>query len=242
MPLKEKLFAILRSPDFEQQMEAWDECPPSKIVSGLLAALYSGDEEIKWHAVTALGILTARVAQTDLESARNTLRRLIWSLNEGSGGIGWGSPEAIGEILARQPSLAREYAAILVSYIRPGENFLEFRPLQRGALWAVGRLAGADSALVASLGAGGLLHGYLHSPDPLVKGHALWAGARVGFEGNPAGVEALLGEESEIRIYEDRKFRSVTIGELAREALEGVRESRPERDDIGPADPIPGNT
>ncbi len=220
MILKEKLYAILKSPDFEAQLEAWNEFPTSRTLSRLLSALCSMDEVLKWHAVTAVGMVTARLAQTDLEPARNILRRLIWSLNDESGGIGWGSPEAMGEILARQPALAREYAAILISYVQPGENFLQFGPLQRGALWGVGRLAGAHPALPASLRAGRYLEAYLDSPDPMVKGHALWAGARVRIEGNLAGIEALLEEESAIRIYEDQKFRSVTIGELARRALE----------------------
>ena len=89
---------------------------------------------------------------------------------------------------------------------------------ERCGPWGAWR--GPTPALPASLRAGRYLQAYLDSPDPMVKGHALWAGARVKIEGNPAGIEALLEEESAITIYEDQKFKSVTIGELARRALD----------------------
>jgi len=40
------------------------------------------------------------------------MRRLMWNLNDESGGIGWGNPEAMGEILACHEALANEYAPI----------------------------------------------------------------------------------------------------------------------------------
>jgi len=36
----------------------------------------------------------------------------MWSLNDESGGIGWGAPEAMGAIMARHTGLADEYANI----------------------------------------------------------------------------------------------------------------------------------
>jgi len=58
-----------------------------------------------------------------MESARVIMRRLMWSLNDESGGIGWGAPEAMGEIMARHEQLTKEYSAILGSYIREDGKF-----------------------------------------------------------------------------------------------------------------------
>ncbi len=75
----------------------------------------------------------ANFAEEDMESARVIMRRLMWSLNDESGGIGWGSPEAMGEIIASHDGLAKEYAHVLISYVWEEGNFLEYEPLQRGA-------------------------------------------------------------------------------------------------------------
>jgi len=88
------------------------------MVNSLLPLLCSGDKRIKWRTVTALGVVVAGIAVKDMESARKVLRRLIWNLNEDSGGMGWGAPEAIGEIMVSHEELAAEFTPLLVSYIR----------------------------------------------------------------------------------------------------------------------------
>jgi hypothetical protein len=218
--VKEKIFAILKSPRWEDKSSYLENFSASKVLSFLPSLLCSEDEETKWRAVTVTGILVADLAQRDLEGARNILRRMIWLLNEGSGGIGWGAPEAMGEILARDETLAREFAPILVSYTQPGGNFLEFEWLQRGALWAIGRLAEANPKLLYSLQAHEYLLPYLASPDPLVRGHALWALDRMGIQERLPQAESLLQDETEIRIYQEQAFSSVRICELAKRVLE----------------------
>ncbi|NQU05806.1 MAG: HEAT repeat domain-containing protein [Calditrichaeota bacterium] len=76
------------------------------------------------------------------------MRRQIWNLTEESGGCPLGSPELMAEAMAKHRGLADEYADILVSYIIPEGNFLEFIPLQRGAVWGIGRLAEVYPELV----------------------------------------------------------------------------------------------
>jgi HEAT repeat protein len=218
--IRERIFAILKSPRWKEKSEYLRNFSASQVLSHLLSFLCSEDEEMKWRAVTATGILVADLAQRDLERARNILRRMIWLLNDESGGIGWGVPEAMGEILGRNETLTREFAPILVSYIQPGGNFLEFELLQRGALWAIGRLAEANPQLLHALHAGEYLGPYLASSDPSVRGHALWALGRMGIQGSLPKAESLLRDETEIAIYQGQGFRSVRIRDLAKEALE----------------------
>jgi len=91
----------------------------------------------------------------------------MWNLNDESGGIGWGSPEALGEIMARNGKLASEYAFLLISYINPDGNFIEHEMLQRGVLWGVGRLAGERPHLMRD--ALPFLPAYLKSADPTLR-------------------------------------------------------------------------
>ena len=82
------------------------------------------DPDRRWRAIRALGwTVTARMYDREPEQARQVVRQLIWNLNEESGGIGWGMPEAFGEILAQQVDLAREYACLLACYLVEDESF-----------------------------------------------------------------------------------------------------------------------
>jgi hypothetical protein len=146
--LKKILPALLKNEEFEKSLEEICLIPARRVVNPLFSFFYNTDELVKWRAVAAMGVVVARLAHEDLESARIVMRRLMWNLNDESGGIGWGSPEAMGEIMARHDKLAKEYAFILVSYINETGNFLEHEMLQRGVLWGLGRLAHARPELV----------------------------------------------------------------------------------------------
>ena len=144
---KARIGQLLGQDDFENALETIRRMPGRQAVNPLFSFLYSGEEEIRWRAVTAMGAVVGHLADTAMESARVVMRRFMWNLNDESGGIGWGSPEAMGEITAGHAGLADEFACILISYIDPQGNFLEHELLQRGSLWGVGRLAHARPLL-----------------------------------------------------------------------------------------------
>jgi len=67
-----------------------------------------------------------------MEAARIVMRRYIWSLNDESGGIGWGAPEAMAVGIYHHDGLCDEYLHMLISYMLPDGplehqdgNFLE---------------------------------------------------------------------------------------------------------------------
>ena len=97
------------------------------------------------------------------------MRRLMWMLNDESGGIGWGAPEAMAEAMACHPRLAEEYVRILLSYIREDGNFLEYEPLRRGALWGIGRLARVYPEMLIELDAARYIRPYPEPDDPLSR-------------------------------------------------------------------------
>ena len=166
--LKRKILELLNEDELEKSLETVCLMPARQAVNPLFSFLYHKDELIKWRAVTAMGTVVACLAHADIESARIVMRRLLWNLNDESGGIGWGSPEAMGEIMARHGGLAKEYAGILVSFINEAGNYLEHEILQRGVLWGLGRLAHERPELVIFIHfytpkirtSGGLQHGW----------------------------------------------------------------------------------
>ena len=146
--LKKKVRQLLFEDNFEKQIEEIKGVSARQVVNPLFSFLCSNDELLKARAVTAMGIVVSRLADHEMESARIVMRRLMWSLNDESGGIGWGAPEAMGEIMARHNKLADEYHKILISYSTPGANFIEHESLQEGVFWGIARLAQARPDLV----------------------------------------------------------------------------------------------
>ncbi len=191
---KRKVIDLLKADDFAGVLETFRSCPARRVINPLFSCLCSTEPEIKWRAITALGVVVANLAQDDMESARVVMRRMIWNLNDESGGIGWGVPETMGEVMARHKGLAREYVNILVSYIREDGNFLEHEPLQQGALWGVGRLAQTSPELLQN--AVPHLHPFLSSENATLRGLAAWILGLLGGPQHESELEALQERDS----------------------------------------------
>lgn len=91
--LKEKVFEILSSKNLDQALDALRHLPGRQVINSLFSFLVSTDPAIKWAAVTAMGAVVAELADREIAQARVIVRRLMWQLNDESGGIGWGCPE-----------------------------------------------------------------------------------------------------------------------------------------------------
>lgn len=224
--LKKILPALLKHEEFEKSLEDICLIPARRVVNPLFSLLYNRDELVKWRAVTAMGAVVERLAHEDLESARVVMRRLMWNLNDESGGIGWGSPEAMGEIMARHSRLAKEYACILVSYINETGNFLEHGALQRGVLWGLGRLAHTRPDSVRDAAA--YLLPFLRSKDAVHRGMAAWVAGAIPSVMTKSLLEHLVSDEARINIFISMNLVERTVGQLAVEALNrSAREEHP---------------
>ena len=136
--IKKQVGQILLLKNREDAFDQLRKIPKPMLAGPLFSYFYNIDELIKFRSTTAMGDLVQRVVKEKIENARILLRRIMWNLNDESGGIGWGSVEAMGEILKRNNTLAKEFESILFSYVDPNGNFLEHEMLQRGVLWGVG--------------------------------------------------------------------------------------------------------
>ena len=215
--LKKKILELLGSDDFGNSLQKICQLPARQAVNPLFSFFYNTNELIRWRAVTAMGALVFSLADQDMESARVVMRRLMWNLNDESGGIGWGSPEAMGEIMARHSRLAEEYSKILISYVDEDGNFIEHEVLQRGVLWGMGRLAYARPGLVEH--AAPFLLPFMESEDKIHRGLAAWAAGALNTVLTKPLLRNLAVDNSKINIFVDMHLVEYTVGQLAIEAL-----------------------
>lgn len=205
---------ILHIKDREAAMSRLMEIPADQLIGHLFSHFYHKNELIRFRATAAMGQLGRHLAKNRMEKARIVLRRIMWNLNDESGGIGWGSPEAMGEILYNSPELALEFKSILFSYLDPGGNFIEHEMLQRGVIWGVGTYLDADpDDLTPQIE--GLLFSHLHSDDPVKRGYAVRAlsnGRRFNCSIVP---ENIIHDEQIILIFDGWNLEPVKIRDMA---------------------------
>lgn len=215
--LKKQVLELLESEPFDQALDKLRLLPGRQAVNPLFSFLLHKDELIRWRAVTGMGVVAVQLAQDDMEGVRTVMRRLMWSLNEESGGIGWGAPESLAEIMACHEGLAREYGNVFVSYFDEHGNYLELEVLQRGLLWGLVRLAGARPDMVQPVVPH--LPDYVRAQDATVRGLAAQAAGLLEARDTRADLVSLLDDDREFTSYVDRQIVRVRVDELARSAL-----------------------
>ncbi len=215
--LKKRVLGLLKSDDLMNSLGELLALPPRRVINPLFSFLCYDDQRVRWAAILAMGAVVKNMVSEDAEWARVIMRRLMWSLNDESGGIGWGAPEAMGEIMAGNEMLAEEFATILVSYMNEKGNYLEHPVLQRGLLWAVCRLAEVRPRLIQE--AREFLAPYLRSDDATVRGLAARAAGLLGADAARSDLGRLLDDQAAVAFLLGNVIVTRSVKELAGEAL-----------------------
>lgn len=229
--IKHEVLALLRGPDLAAVMASMRRYPAKDAVNALFSAICREEPHLRWYAVSCMGDAVARLAAEAMEEARVVMRRFLWSLNDESGGIGWGAPESMAEAMCRHDGLAGEYIHMLLSYMREDGpeicqdgNYIEHPLLQRGLLWGVARLSGCRPRLLIDKGAGADIPPYLHAKDATVRGLAALAAGNLHLNATEAALRARVDDPAPLTLYWDGQFRATTVGALAQSALEQMSE------------------
>lgn len=227
--IKKQVLRVLQG-DLETarlELEQYDE---HGLINPLFSALYRSEEVLRWHAVTLFGEVVARLADKDMEAARIVMRRCIWSLNDESGGIGWGAPEAMAEGIFHHDGLCAEYVHMLISYMCPDGplehqdgNFLELPALQCGLLWGIGRVAEKRSKLLLDKNVVPNLLPYLKSGDGTVRAFAARALGLLGATESKDALSQLSSDACAVRFYRNGEIAVRSVGEFATQALEQMK-------------------
>lgn len=185
--------------------------PVDSLIGPVISFFYNRDPVIKFKAITLLGKIVDELYRTNREKARIVMRRLMWNLNDESGGIGWGSPEAMGEAMALNPNLAKEFGNMLISYVNISGNYLEHPELQKGALWGIFRCVSVNKEIFSE--AKNFLPDYFGSQDSETRGLSLLASINLGIDKKKL-YKTFKNDCESFRVFVEDKFIKYKITDL----------------------------
>lgn len=222
--LKKEIKDILQEQKPDEFFDKLKDYNPDRVINPLIGLLYDSDDLIRFRAVEAIGFISSQRKDTDVEKLRVLMRRFIWNLNEESGGIGWGSPEAMAETAAASEKIYNEFIQIIISYIDPESgSFLDHEELHPGVVWGIGRLAKKypDTAKHAEY----MIKDLLKRKDSRVRGLAVWTAGNCRLKSLEKEIEALLNDSEEFILYDEHQLETMTIAKAAENALLLIKNS-----------------
>lgn len=214
--LTKKISTILQLQEYGSLFNIWSK--NRKVIRILISLTYDKKDIIAWRAIEGLGILSGSIAETEPAAVRNLAGRLLWMIRDESGGIGWSSPEMLGEIVRNNPVLCADIAPIIIS-------FHDEEPLLPGILWAAGRIGERNRELI--IPSIDDIVSCLSHYSPLIRGLAVLAVGKIKVGGINAKLKELAGDNNKLRIYDDNHFIETTVGSIASKTLEKSKTAKP---------------
>ncbi len=212
--LKRDILHALESDDLNAVISLAKE--NRKILSRLVRIAYDKETLAGRRAIKAIGLLAREFVKTDPAFLREAIRKLLWSLSDESGGIGWSAPEILGEIVSADPARFSDIIPLIAEVYDIEEKV--FRP---GIVYALGRIAEVDPALVAAHK--DIVIRALSDHDPLVKVYAieLITALKTLISSEDLDIikkqiEKLKSDRAEVWIYKDTGFVSIQVKEAAK--------------------------
>jgi hypothetical protein len=186
-----------------------------QVLSQLVRLAYDKETLVGRRAIEAIGMIARDRSDADHPVFRELIRKLLWSLSDESGGIGWSAPEILGEIVSADTEHFHDIVPLIAQVFT-----IEERVFRAGVLYALWRIAQADP---------GASQAYLHlaiqglyDPEPLVRVYGLMMldalkGVLTPDQERAVRVhkDKLADDNAEVWLYESGAFQNHTVGEIA---------------------------
>jgi len=173
MKIKEKIKDLILENKFDDIFNLVER--PSKLIRSLTGLLYIDDMKIRHGAAYTLGLITQKIykKKRDKEKVQQLLQKLLWSLNDESGFVCWGAPEAIGEIVKDIPDFKMVYAQFLISFLSHPQVILNNDDLEKSSLIGLARIGELDSHLIEQLAP--IIISYIENREGQIVELAVWS-------------------------------------------------------------------
>jgi len=116
-----------------------------KALSLLIRMAYDKETLVGWRAIKAVGRIANVLVNAEREFLRIAVRKLLWSLSDESGGIGWAAPELLGEIVQSDPEGFADIIPLIAEVYGIEEQ--TFRP---GVMYALARVAEVSPEIIVN--------------------------------------------------------------------------------------------
>ncbi len=181
------------------------------ILSRLISLSYDKEDVISWRSMEAIGLIGRELAgENRTEVMRDINRRLLWSMGDESGGIGWSAAEILGEIIMNNPEGFLEIIPVLWSY-REEEMF------RAGTIWAMSRIAMVRPDLVRFTLDD--LKTMLEDKNPAVRGYAAWAIGIIDGSSARENIKKLLDDNSDVDFYRHGELVKTSVAAIVKDVL-----------------------
>jgi hypothetical protein len=182
-------------------------CLDRRVVRRLLSLLYAAEDYTHWLAIEAIGHVGGALAASDPEQTRELVRRLLWNLNDESGGTPWGAVGGVGAIAAARPDLFSGYLSLLFPFAGDAAAGPEF-------IWSVARVGRGRPDTVARYIP--FLLSQLGHAQALSRAYAAWALGVLAVPQTAVPLTGLGQDTATVAIYEgDGCYRVRTVGQIA---------------------------
>jgi len=191
------------------------------VLNKLVRFAYDKETLVGWRAIKAVGLVARVLAKSDHEFLRNACRKLLWSLNDESGGIGWSAPEMLGEIVSADPHRFADIVPLITQAYDIEEDVF-----RSGVVYALCRVAANAPELAATHQK--IIVMALSDKEPMVRIRGveliglLWQWAkRNGIwsteycERISVALEKMCSDKGEAWLYNEDRFISHQVGEAA---------------------------
>ena len=217
---KQQVKALVQSGEIEKIRVMALEDP--LVLRKIQRLLYSTDEMLMWKAITTLGAVAGALATERPVLVGDLVRRLLLASGD-SAATNWGSIETIGEIIRAQPK-------IYGSFVRHILGFINDPPSCPAVLWAIGRIGELHPRVVRA-SAFFALFGLLNDSGPKIRGHAVWAFGRMKAREPLKAIQGMVDDTEELTLFDGQSIVYKTVGELASEAVERIKDTDQEERD-----------
>jgi hypothetical protein len=183
------------------------------VIRRLISLAYDKDDVMGWRAIEAMGYVAGELSKQRIDIVRDTIRRLLWSMGEESGGIGWSAAEMIGEIVRSNPDQFTDIVPIVWS-------FHEEEMFRAGTVWAMGRIASVRPDLVKFILKD--IQGMLTDKNPAVRGYAAWVIGILREDGFLGDINKLASDNSTVNFYQEGELTRKTVAEIVKAAMNKI--------------------
>ncbi len=221
LEMKQTLVHALEANDYETVTTL--ALQSRKVFSVLVRLSYDKTTLVGWRAIKAIGHVSSLFVKNNYDFLRDAIRKLLWSLSDESGGIGWSAPEILGEIVSADPVKMSDVIPLIAEIFAIDERV--FRP---GVLYALKKISEARPESIVPFKSV-VLRG-LAEEDPLARIYALEIVPLLKERFSPQDfkkiicqVENLKQDGAVVWVYRNDGFEDLEVREVAKKAYDNLK-------------------